>query len=355
MASTATLGSGSFFDPEPAKIGKTKEILSGDQVETWRSKGALHLSGVLSEQLVESLRTEIGDIAGGGGTKFGIEGELTFPSPAKSINQASVHMDIIRIAKQLLGTTCVRLTQAEAWEKTGVDKKRFEKRKPRESHDQRIHCDYPNHTLVHPSNWDNPDAVSFILYLSDYEKCAGGTAVVLREGKEDPAYTPGASVLTPGVTGHWINDREMAETNYRSRNPDVYKFRQSLYKREVCTRYKKGSLLVYRQDLWHRGTRVTPGAQRYVMNITYRRKDAEWIGNWQGGWAKRNYLLCWPERRLESTIANLLPPQRTVLGFPEPGHRYWNKFTLAAVAARYSKFGMDMEPYRKAMLKETAE
>ena len=39
------------------------------------------------------------------------------------------------------------------------------------------------------------------------------------------------------------------------------------------------------------------------------------------------------------------PRQREVLGFPPPGHPYWNKETIAAVAMRYPK--MDMKPYRR--------
>jgi hypothetical protein len=35
-----------------------------------------------------------------------------------------------------------------------------------------------------------------------------------------------------------------------------------------------------------------------------------------------------------------------VLGFPPPGHAYWNHETLAAVAMRYPT--MDLKPYRQA-------
>jgi hypothetical protein len=43
-------------------------------------------------------------------------------------------------------------------------------------------------------------------------------------------------------------------------------------------------------------------------------------------------------------IERATPRQREVLGFPPPGHPYWNPETLAAVATRYPK--MDMSPYR---------
>ena len=38
------------------------------------------------------------------------------------------------------------------------------------------------------------------------------------------------------------------------------------------------------------------------------------------------------------------PRQREVVGFPPPGHPYWDEDTLAGVAARYP--AMDMTPYR---------
>ena len=38
--------------------------------------------------------------------------------------------------------------------------------------------------------------------------------------------------------------------------------------------------------------------------------------------------------------------QLTVLGFPEPGHPYWNEETLFGVASRYPR--LDMEPWRQA-------
>jgi hypothetical protein len=36
--------------------------------------------------------------------------------------------------------------------------------------------------------------------------------------------------------------------------------------------------------------------------------------------------------------------QLTMLGFPEPGHPYWNEATLRGVAARYPL--LDMAPWR---------
>jgi len=48
---------------------------------------------------------------------------------------------------------------------------------------------------------------------------------------------------------------------------------------------------------------------------------------------------------MEKLIAEATVEQRTVLGFPAPGHDYWTPHTLAAVEARYASFGIDMTPY----------
>ena len=42
-------------------------------------------------------------------------------------------------------------------------------------------------------------------------------------------------------------------------------------------------------------------------------------------------------------VARATPRQREVLGFPPPGHAYWNEQTVAAVKLRYPE--MDMAPY----------
>mmetsp|Transcript_11444 Transcript_11444/g.17109 ORF Transcript_11444/g.17109 Transcript_11444/m.17109 type:complete len:380 (-) Transcript_11444:207-1346(-) len=339
-----------FLDPQICGVGSGGK-LSPKFVNQWREKGAIILQDLFPECLVQKLRKDVVALdkdAKISGTSFGTESTLTFPSDSDFLNQTTVHPNLLSLVRQLLQTDEIRLTQSEAWGKVGIKGEEWVKRKPRESHDQRIHCDYPNHTLVHPSDWSSPDAVSFILYLSDHQDCEGGTALVLKNGDDDAAYK-GPLTKTPGVTGPWINDRTMAEDKYRETKPDIFKFRKRLYDREVRVRYKPGTLLVYRQDVWHRGTRVKPGSKRFVMNITYRRKDAEWIGHWHPGYARKNYKIAWPKRGLEKFIAGLSPNQRSVLGFPKPGHRYWNQYTIAAVEARYSEFGMNMAPYKEAL------
>jgi hypothetical protein len=54
---------------------------------------------------------------------------------------------------------------------------------------QRMHCDYPNHSLVMPPSWHSPEVVSIIVYYDESEDTGGQTAVVPREGERDPVRT----------------------------------------------------------------------------------------------------------------------------------------------------------------------
>ena len=47
------------------------------------------------------------------------------------------------------------------------------------------------------------------------------------------------------------------------------------------------------------------------------------------------------------------PEERTLLGFPSPGHEYWTPETLEGVAARYP--AMDMTHYEGAMIEKNTE
>jgi hypothetical protein len=105
-------------------------------------------------------------------------------------------------------------------------------------------------------------------------------------------------------------------------------------------------VLLYRHDVWHRGTPMLPGALRIAQNLTFRRADCEWISTLHTGWAWSAYR---PSKYFERLIAGLSLDQRAVLGFPQPGSRYWCEETINAVEARHGVFGMDMSPYRNAL------
>ena len=95
-------------------------------------------------------------------------------------------------------------------------------------------------------------------------------------------------------------------------------------------------------------TPMRSGTLRLVQNITFRRADCEWISTLHVGWAWKAYRR---DKFLERLIAGADLAQRAVLGFPQPDSDYWTEGTIAAVEARHGVFGMDMTPYRQALVR----
>ena len=238
----------------------------------------------------------------------------------------------------------LRLTQSDLWAKYG---RRSRSGGELDNDDQRIHVDYPNHTLTHPPPWEMPEAVEVLVYLGEVEESAGATAVVPREGPGDPAYA-WPIVHNPGVGElPWRNDRESAEAYLEAHAPESARFRREhLYPRARRVRYGFGSTLLYRHDTWHRGTPLAPGAMRLAHNLTFRKARSEWISTLHAGWA-------WAMYARGNAFARLLAlasvDQRCVLGFPAPGDAYWTAQTVEAVGARFGPLGMDMKPYAEAL------
>lgn len=345
-----------WIGPEPALPGDAAAVLAPAQVASWRERGFALVDGVLPARLLERAAADALQRFPAPGSEeaarvrdFGSWGRMAFPSESDAANELSLHPRLLAACAQLLDlpVRALRMTQADLWPKYG---------RPGgapagaaagalDNDDQRIHVDYPNHTLTHPPRWDEPEAVEVLLYLGDVADCGGATAVVPREGRGDPAY-PWPIVATPGVGAlPWCNDRSSAEAMLAREDPAAARFRaEHLYPRERRVRYDLGSVLFYRHDTWHRGTPLRPGALRLALNATFRRARSEWISTLQPGWAWAMYR---PARTMERLIARASVDQRCVLGFPPPGSPYWNADTLAAVAARYGPLGMDMAPYRE--------
>ena len=87
-------------------------------------------------------------------------------------------------------------------------------------------------------------------------------------------------------------------------------------------------------------SQVLPGSTRYTHHLGIRRADASWI-QFEQTWAKD----FWSLQHMKDYVATMSTPQRNILGFPEPGNRYWTPQTIAAVADRYN--GIDMSDYEK--------
>jgi len=334
---------------EPAQHGK----LRASQVEEWRQAGFTLVHDLLPASLLREAANDAyrafplpGSSEAAAITGFGSEQRFVFPSRSKACNQITLHPVLLGAVADLLGVDVgdIRLTQSDVWVKYG----RPVSTDNNDNADQRMHCDYPNHTLTHPPPWDQPEAVEIILFLAELEECEGSTAVVARRGSDDPAY-PWPITQTPGVNHlPYINNREQAEAYLREHDPAAAAFRESqLYAREQLAQYRFGSVLFYRHDTWHRGTPVKPGARRVVANFTFKKAGSDWINVLHPGWSWSMYR---PSQMMESIVAKASVEQRAVLGFPLPGAPYWSRATIEAVEQRYAAQGIDMTPYRQALV-----
>lgn len=341
-----------LIEPEAAAPwgSEADPVLTDDQVDSWRTAGYAVVAGVFPDALIETLRAKAAARFPAPGTPEASEisdfgNALTFPADLSAFNETTLHPRLLRAIAQLLDRPIseLRLTQSDLWPKYGRSERTSG---VYDNQDQRIHIDYPNHSLAHPAPWARPEAVELILYLSDHRECGGSTAVVPRTGADDPAYR-WPIVDSPGIGDlDWINDRQAAESYLATRRPELAGWRQQLYTRERLVAFKPGTVLFYRHDTWHRGTPLIPGGFRLAHNMTYRRADCEWISTLHTGWSWKMYRR---DKLMERLIAEASVDQRAVLGFPQPGSDYWCRETVSGVEARYAPFGMDMTPYREAL------
>lgn len=324
--------------------------LTPEQISAWREHGFTLVHDLIPRELLRAAQSDTLEYFPAPGSddaakidNFGSDQHFVFPSKSEAANQITLHESLLGAVADLLsvGIPDIRVTQSDLWPKYG----RTPSANNFDNADQRIHCDYPNHTLTHPPPWDQPEAVEIIIYLSDLEDCAGSTAVVPRSGAGDPAY-PWPITQTPGIGEiPYINDRARAEAYLAEHAPETAAFRaEHLYAREKLAKYQFGSVLFYRHDTWHRGTPVKQGSIRIVHNLTFKKADSEWINVLHPGWSWSMYRA---NQFMEKLIAQASVEQRAVLGFPMPDSDYWNPQTVNAVEARYAAQGIDMTPYRR--------
>lgn len=105
---------------------------------------------------------------------------MTFPSGLPALDALTLDPSLLGAVKQLLSVAELRMSQAETWKKVAYIDKSSDVDRTYSNQDQRMHMDYPNHTLLHPPAWDKPEAVAIIIYLTDCKECGGATRVVLR-------------------------------------------------------------------------------------------------------------------------------------------------------------------------------
>lgn len=225
------------------------------------------------------------------------------PFGDRALDVLPLHDAILDLVGALLGTDDVLLYQAETFAKyTGTA-----------PYAQPLHIDETNHSLVPPRQDGSYRQVHLFLYLSDVTEERGATRVVSRQ-----------------VTGDIANER------WYFQNSGAHRFDDD----EVAAVGPAGSVLAYAADTVHRGADMTePGAGRFFFNLGFRQAGVDWAGDFP-----------WPRRGIEPAvhewIQQLTPRQLSAIGFPSPGHAYWNAETLAATAARYPD--LDLTEYTTA-------
>lgn len=296
-------------------------------MDDWRNKGFCVFHNFFPEKLTEKVLQEIQNIDFGKYNDFGSRnGFLEFPCLNQIFNQVTLNTKLITYCQKLLNCQDIRLIQSDIWSKSDTS---FIKNS---NHDQRMHMDYPNNYLTHPSDWNSPESVAIIIYWSDSSVTGGETRIVPRIGDDDELYQP-PYIYMPGLGKYdFNNDKTIVEEYFQKNYPDVYEFRQKLYQREIGVDFKPGTVLFYRHDVWHRGFPINIGETRVAQNIGYKKAGCDWITCWNYGWARH---LCDHHDKMEIVIKNSNNLQKKCLGFPDDDHIYYNNIQKRSFNWRY--------------------
>lgn len=319
-----------------------------ETMEQWKTQG-FTVWDRLPHKIIQEARDKAdfsitsGADSGGFGSQGGV---YQFPSGIWELDNIPLYL--LPMARQLLGTTRLILSQADCWIKHS---------KPNTTQgnsDQRMHCDWGNNQLI-PSEWDQPSAVSAIVYLDGPEECTGGgTAVVPNRGSSDFPYQLTSLNIQPGYGSRpFMNNREDAEAWFSNHHPADYRLRQSLYKRELVVEPRVGRVLWYRLDTWHRGLPIMQGSRRVYSLIFQRSDELGFGGQWNTGFWRTAYWWRGGSHNIygapEKTFVKMTPDQRTVLGLPPAGHVWWTRDRLYRIKLRLPDFVM--EPYLQTKAK----
>ena len=305
-----------------------------NKINEWKTKGYTIIKGAIDNNLLkecENFMKKKYNTIEKCCTDFGSNGELEFPSNT-ILDKLSIHEGIIKIVQQLLSTEKISLIQSDAWSKAGI-----ENNNAQSNQSQRIHMDYGNNMFLHPSNWENPEAVSAIIYFSDTKKTEGATSLVPKNDITKHLYKK-PYINMPGQANlPFINNKEKAEEYFYNNDKEIYEYRKELYNNEIQPHFEVGDILFYRLDLWHRGNKVKKGEIRNVMNLAWKKSECYWINNWNPGWTRKMYY-----GFLEKMFISMSPLQRSVLGVPLPGEKYWTKEKLELLKLRYPTINISL-------------
>ena len=227
-----------------------------------------------------------------------------FPFPGSgALNRMVVHPSIVDFAERALGSTDIRLYQAQASAKyAGVT-----------NYEQPMHIDR-NHSWLPAGSeapWWNLEG---FLYLTDVTEDDNPTRLVsVRE------------------TSHVDNPYGVVMPNM---DPGVYAA-------ERPAPGIRGSYLAYRSDCYHRGAPFGSGSgSRIVAAIAFKQAGIDWVG--YDTQQNRSISAEWTVFVEGST-----PRELELFGWPPPGHPVWTERLLDQTQQRYG--GLDLSPWRAAV------
>ena len=340
-----------WWHPEiPAGDPETDCILSQEQVEQCRVNGFLVLTQLWPEEVIERAATEARQrhprehvVENNGGfsampwVHHDKHADSNTGSADAALNHMTIHRNALKAVAQVMGVTPMelRLSQSHVIAKYGREvPDPHDPSKTIMAEDQDIHVDYGNNTLVVPPHTSRPDGIACLCYYSEVDECGGATHFALPTPGELTSYSP-EQFNAPNFVFGTRNGSAATDQGPRSEANT-----RRLYAEEKPICYAPGTCIIYGLNAWHRGTPVNPDQIRYTHHHVWRHREAEWV-NWQSLAPRMSAM---PSLYL----SGLSVLQRTVLGFPAPGDRYWTADTLDAVGQRYPE--MDMSPYRSAMV-----
>ena len=218
------------------------------------------------------------------------------------LTRLTVHPAVVDFMERALGTTDLRIYQAQVSAKYTGDA----------DFEQPMHTDR-NHSWLPPRMeppWWNVEA---FLYLSDVDEGNAPTHVVDRRdslGRSTERFFMPAD------------------------DPD-------LYAKEQAAVGRRGSLLAYRPDVFHRGVDLTrPGASRNLLNVSYKVAGQDWIGF--HSMQSRATHPSWVQ-----FVESATPRELELFGFPPPGHPVWTAALVDATTEKYPN--LDVGPWRRAL------
>jgi hypothetical protein len=224
-----------------------------------------------------------------------------FPfSGSGALNRLFVHPSIVDFAERALGSTDIRLYQAQASAKYSGST----------NFEQPMHVDR-NHSWI-PAGTESPWwNLQGFLYLSDVTEAANPTRLV--------PLAQSAHVTSPYgvVLPEWDLD---------------------LYRAERPTPGVRGSYLAYRANVYHRGAPFgAPGTVRFTAGTAFKHAGQDWIG-----YDQQQSRSTGPE--WTTFVEGSTPRELELFGFPPPGHPVWDAALLESTALRYP--GLDLDPWR---------